>query len=264
MLKQNILKQIKKQLVWIEKYIPEDFDIKDYEKLLEKSVYPFNFYEFVISYLLWNWFISFDKYLELREDYMLKNKHLDKFEMAWKKVGKFMEDLLLEWNFGLEKPSKDIDESFSQQTSYDAYMDLENWNIIRVEIKAARFTDRNMKTNNLMEKAIYYNQVFDEEWNLQENIDVNFWLNFQQLKPELADIFIFAWIFRDEIVYWVFTSEEIKEFWIDWMHSWNKWYEWQLHMKPNNIGDYMNYMATKDKLKKIIIEKFTNNDQINV
>lgn len=218
-------------------------------------LYPFNEYEFVISNLLWRWKMDLVEYNEMREKYYEKNIHLDKFQMAWKSVWKWAEDLMIEWNYDLKKPSRRIDPNYTQQTSYDAYMKYEEW-IIRVEIKASRVSDSSSHEEALVDKALFSTD------------DKPFWMNFQQLKPQLCDVFIFIAIYRDSLTYWVLSSNEVKNYWNEkgqrwrfsqWQHSWNAWNEWQLHIKNVNISDFDKYLAEKNNIKEKIVCAFLRN-----
>jgi hypothetical protein len=49
---------------------------------LSDIVYPFSDYEFIISNLLGSDKMSLSEYESMREEYITKNRHLDKFQMA--------------------------------------------------------------------------------------------------------------------------------------------------------------------------------------
>lgn len=46
------------------------------------NVYPFNSFEYIISHLLAEKIISLDDYLQIRSDYIKRNKFLDLFEIT--------------------------------------------------------------------------------------------------------------------------------------------------------------------------------------
>ncbi|MEW6481971.1 MAG: hypothetical protein AB1397_03050 [bacterium] len=50
-----------------------------------------------------------------------------------------------------------------------------------------------------MEKALRYGS------------DEPFWMNYQQIKVDMADVFIFIGVWIERIVYWVMSKEEIKK-----------------------------------------------------
>jgi hypothetical protein len=171
------------------------------EKLKTLSIiYPFSEYEFVISTLLGLKKMSFEEYETMKEAYLLKNAHLDKFQMAGKSVGKWAEDLMIEGGYGLQRPSKKIDPNYSQQTSYDAVMIYEN-HLIRIEIKAARMTESGNDEDFFVDKALF-----------STDKEKSFWLNFQQLKPQYCDVFVFIAIYRDKLIHRILSSDEVKNY----------------------------------------------------
>lgn len=221
-------------------------------------IYPFNEYEFVISNLLGRWKMNLEEYDKMRENYHSRNIHLDKFQMAWKSVWKWAEDLLLEGNYWLYKPSRKIDINYSQQTSYDAYMNFQD-NIIRVEIKASRVTESWNNDDFFIDKALFSTD------------NKSFWMNFQQLKPQFCDVFIFIAIYRDKLTYWVLSSDEVKNYgnntwdrwkFSKWQHSWNSWNEWQLHIRDTNISDFDKYSVEKEDISESIIMAFKKQKNI--
>ena len=62
-------------------------------------------------------------------------------------------------------------------------------------------------------------------------------MNFQQLKPQCCDVFIWVAVFRDEIVLWVMNSDEVAKnpLFSKGQHRGNKGNEGQLHIKDNNV-----------------------------
>lgn len=219
---------------------------------LEDLVYPFSDYEFIISNLLWLDKMSLEEYENMREEYMGRNRHLDKFQMAWKNVGKWAEDIMIDWWYWLQKPSKVVDSNYSQQTSYDAYMDY-NWGIIRVEIKASRVTESWNDTEIFIDKALF------------SDTDKTFWMNFQQLKPQYCDVFVFIAIYRDKLKYWILSSNEVRNYWNQgwqhwrfspWQHSWNAGNEWQLHIRETNIQDFNWFLTEPENIRDAIINAY--------
>lgn len=215
-------------------------------------VYPFSDYEFIISNLLGSDKMSLAEYENMREEYMTRNRHLDKFQMAWKSVGKWAEDIMIDWWHRLKKPSKKIDPNYSQQTSYDAYMEY-NWTIIRVEIKASRVTESWNNTDFFIDKALF------------SDTDNTFWMNFQQLKPQYCDVFIFIAIYRDKLKHWILSSNEVRNYWdwewhswrfSPWQHSWNAGNEWQLHIRETNIHDFDWFLSEPENIRNTIIEAY--------
>lgn len=244
------------ELLAIEKII-KGLSTMEKNKMLDKlqkleNVYPFSDYEFIISNLLWIGKMSIAEYENMREKYIQRNRHLDKFEMAWKSVWKWAEDLLIDWWHGLKKPSKKVDPNYSQQTSYDAYLEHNN-SIIRVEIKASRVTESWNDEDIFIDKALF------------SDTTKSFWMNFQQLKPQYCDVFVFMAIYRDKLKYWILSSNAVKNYWNDeshnwkfskWQHSWNSGNEWQLHIRDTNISDFDINLTEPENIKNAIIEAY--------
>ncbi len=64
-----------------------------------------------------------------------------------------------------------------------------------------------------------------------------FLMNFQQLKPQCSDIFIWVAVFRNEIVIWVMNSNEVLQnsLFSRGQHRGNHGNEGQLHITHDNI-----------------------------
>lgn len=67
-------------------------------------------------------------------------------------------------------------------------------------------------------------------------------MNFQQVKPDCCDVFVWIAVWRDRIRYWVFSSSEVREnqFFTDKQHRGNVG-EGQLHVKDTNIATFDRY-----------------------
>lgn len=82
---------------------------------------------------------------------------------------------------------------------------------------------------------------------LSRNTQKRFLMNFQQLKPQCCDVFIWVAVFRDEIVLWIMNSCEVLNhpLFSKGQHRGNKGNEGQLHIKHDNI-DILNRFELKD------------------
>ncbi len=135
--------------------------------------------------------LTLDGYHELRDSYIARNLYLYIFEIsaprtfgeAWAQG--HLKELVPE----LQKPSRKSDPQYSGQ--YDLYLDG-----IRVEVKASRAVDANMD-------APLYVKALASESNKE------FWMNFQQVKPDCCDVFVWVAVWRDVIRYWVLSSNEV-------------------------------------------------------
>jgi len=78
-------------------------------------------------------------------------------------------------------------------------------------------------------------------------------MNFQQIKLNVSDVFIFVGVWADEIVYWALSNDEVKN---------NKYLshqhrggiEYQIGMTDKNIADFYKYRISASKLANKVIE----------
>ena len=83
-------------------------------------------------------------------------------------------------------------------------------------------------------------------------------MNFQQIKPDCCDVFVWIAVWSDVIRYWVLSSDEVKT---------NKYYshgqhrgnigEGQLWLKNTNIAEFTEYEVDVRHILEKIIEKGT-------
>jgi len=185
----------------------------------DQAIFPFNEYEHLICNLIELKGMTFQQYMELRTEYINKNPNLWIFEIsAPRGFGEKFAETYVHGKCGdLVKPSKRLDPNYSGQ--YDMRLDG-----IKIEVKASRAVDKG-SDDPLYMKA------------LSRNTKKPFLMNFQQLKPQCCDVFIWVAVFRDEIVLWVMNSLEVQNnplFSIG-QHWGNKGNEGQLHVKEDNI-----------------------------
>ena len=181
------------------------------------SVYPFNKYEYIISSLLGRGLMTIDEYKALRDEYLARNEYLHLFEIsAPRDFGeKWAQDHLKTLIPELATPTRSRDPKYSGE--YDLLLDDK----IRIEVKASRVVDASEK-GSLVERA------------LSIDSNKNFLMNFQQIKPECCDVFVWIAVWREEIRYWVLSSEQVKQLYSDKQHRGNKG-EGQFHMTHTNI-----------------------------
>ena len=235
---------LKKQL---EKLI-DSLSAENREKLKNRlddliSVYPFNEYEFIISSLLGLDKITLDDYLEVRDEYIARNMYLYLFELAPRTFGEqWAQGHLKELAPEFIKPTKKIEENYSGQ--YDFLYQLPNGKMIKIEVKASRAVDF------VSQEPLYVKAL---AWGSKNPFD----MNFQQVKPKCCDVFIWIGVWCDTIKYWVLSSKEVEK---------NKYYskgqhrgntgEGQLHLKHDNIKDFVKYEANPKELLEKIIEVY--------
>lgn len=198
------------------------------------SVFPFNEYEYILVFLKDREIITFEEYEKLRENYVKANKYLKLYGLAPRIFGQI-------WG---EKQIKNLDSRFkkadkSLDPKYDGHYDI--WiGGLRVEIKACRAIHA-IKGRDIVSKALRYDSKKP------------FWMNFQQLKPDYCDIFIFIGVWVDRIVYWVMTSKEAKESkYISHQHEGG--IEYQIGITNKNIAEFAIYETPSFKIAETILQ----------
>jgi|GEM_PF-1870718 hypothetical protein len=112
---------------------------------------------------------------------------------------------------------------------------------VRVEVKAARAIDTK-KRGDLVSEALGHNSAG------------SFWMNFQQLKPDICDVFVFIGVWVDEIVYWVMSAEEVKNNpYLS--HQQRGGIEYQIGITNKNIREFEPYKVTARQLPDIVKSK---------
>lgn len=229
----------------LEKLI-EELPVNNKEKLRDSlkdlmSVFPFNEYEYIISNLLGFKKIALDDYLSIREEYLARNEYLHIFEkygsptsfgITW--AQSHIHSIVPE----LKKPTKKEYPDFDNE--YDFLYKHKKKNI-RIEVKASRAVDaKNSEPLYIKALALNSEKPFD--------------MNFQQIKPDHCDVFVWLAVWRDAIKYWVFASKEIanNRYYSKGQHRGNEG-EGQLHFNRENISSFKKYEAQpKNLLEKII------------
>ncbi len=180
--------------------------------------------------------MSFEQYMEIRTEYIRTNPNLWIFEIsAPRGFGeKFAQTYVQDKCPKLKTPNKTLDPNYSGD--YDLWLDG-----IKVEVKASRAVDRDSK------EPLYIKA-------LSRQTNLNFVMNFQQLKPQYCDVFIWMAVFRDQIVLWVMSSKEVSEnpFYSRGQHRGNKGNEGQLHIHQGNIEQLSIYELQDDNLEQAI------------
>lgn len=200
------------------------------------SVYPFNRFEYIISNLIGLNRITLQQYIELRNNYLERNKYLYVFEItaprtfgeSW--AQRHLNEIVPE----LKRPSVNLDPSYSGE--YDFW-----YNGIKIEVKASRAVMRK-SGEPLIVKA------------LSSNSAAGFDMNFQQIKPTCCDVFVWIGVWRDVIRYWVLSNDEVRNnpYYSKGQHRGN-FGEGQLWLKETNIQDFSQYeVSVRDILDAIV------------
>ena len=204
----------------------------------DQAIFPFNEYEHLICSLIDKGGLSYDQYLEIRTEYINANPNLWIFEIsAPRGFGeKFAQTYIQGKCSKLEKPSKKIDPTYTGQ--YDLWLDG-----ISIEVKASRAVDSDS------DEPLYMKA-------LSRKTERRFLMNFQQLKPQCCDVFIWVAVFRDEIVLWIMNSQEVlnNPLFSKGQHRGNKGNEGQLHVKNDNVHLLKPYELKGDNIEQMIRE----------
>ncbi|MCD6594993.1 hypothetical protein J7L68_04875 [bacterium] len=215
------------------------------------SAYPFNEYEYIISNLLAKNKLTYDEYLDLRNSYINRNLYLYIFEIS---APRGFGD---KWAFGhlmqlvptFERPSKKIDPEYSNQ--YDLILKWDS-HIIKIEVKASRAVDFERPDEPLYVKA------------LSSDLDRPFDMNFQQIKPKCADVFIWIAVWRDKMRYWVLSANEVatNQHYSKGQHRGNIG-EGQLHLNQDNINEFAKYETESTNIREAVISAYKRQNDIN-
>jgi hypothetical protein len=202
----------------------------------DQAIFPFNEYEYLICNLIEKGGLTYEQYLDIRTEYISENPNLWVFEIsAPRGFGeKFAQTYVQGKCSKLKKPSKKLDPNYSGE--YDLWLDG-----ITIEVKASRAVDSDS------EEPLYMKA-------LSRDTKKRFLMNFQQLKPQCCDVFIWVAVFRDEIVLWVISSSEVQNHTLfsKGQHRGNKGNEGQLHIKHDNIDKLNKYVLVGDNLEQAI------------
>lgn len=213
----------------------------DLEEILEiieqdQAIFPFNEYEHLICNLIEKGGMSYEQYIEIRTEYISENPNLWIFEIsAPRGFGeKFAQTYVQGKCSKLKKPSKKLDPNYKGE--YDLWLDG-----ITIEVKASRAVDSDS------DEPLYMKA-------LSRRTKKHFLMNFQQLKPQCCDVFIWVAVFRDEIVLWIMNSDEVLNhpLYSKGQHRGNKGNEGQLHVKDDNVGQLSKYELKDDDIEKAI------------
>ena len=235
---EKLIRELQKQIQRMNVVSGGQYDLSEEVLAHLYSVYPFNRFEYIMSHLIATGTITLQQYLNIRNDYLERNRYLYVFEItAPRTFGEtWAQRHLNEVVPELKRPSAKLDPDYSGQ--YDFWYDG-----IRIEVKASRAV-RRKSGDSLILKA------------LSSDSKYGFDMNFQQIKPACCDVFVWIGVWRDVIRYWVLSSDEVRSnrYYSAWQHRGNTG-EGQLWLKETNIRDFTEYEAGVRQLLDKIIEK---------
>ena len=132
------------------------------------------------------------------------------------------------------KPDRSLDPSYEGQ--YDLWLDG-----MRIEVKASRAT-HTKRRGNLASKALRYGS------------DDPFWMNYQQLKLDICEAFVFIGVWVNRIIYWVMSNGEIKTNRFL-SHQHRGGIEYQIGIRDNNITAFDVYKVEAESVADTILAK---------
>ena len=202
------------------------------------SVFPFSEYEYIITILVDCHVISFNEYEALRKNYVSSNRYLDLFSLAPRVFGQIWgENHLMDLDGRFQKPDKNLDPQ--HEGKYNFWLEG-----IRVEVNAARAI-HTKKRGDMASKALHW------------GAEAPFWMNYQQLKLDICDVFVFIGVWVDLIVYWVMSNEEVKE--NNYLsHQHRGGIEYQIGIRNKNIQEFDAFKIDATALAITVVTKAKN------
>ena len=204
----------------------------------DNAVFPFNEYEFLLISMLSQGGITYDDYKKIRAEYLSHNPNLWVFEIsAPRDFGeKYAQTLLQTMSSNLLIPNNSLDGNYHGE--YDLWLDG-----IKIEVKASRMMDKN-SNEPLYKKA------------LSSKTKKNFLMNFQQLKPQCCDVFVWLAVYRDSTTIWVMSSSEVTKHpdYSQGQHRGNIGNEGQLHITQKNIHTLDKYIVQGTNIETAICD----------
>ncbi len=164
--------------------------------LNSKALYPFSVEGQLLEYFLSIEEITYPQYAQLKDDYIQRNQYLELFDMAPRTYGQT-------WG---EQHIRSLFPQFMKATKENlagAYPDFDGefdlwYNGIRVEVKACR-ANSTRTGGSLSSRAFLHSEAYN----------TGFKYHYQQLKPSCCDVFIWIGTCRDELLYWVLSSQDL-------------------------------------------------------
>lgn len=163
----------------------------------EKALYPFSIENKLLTYYLSIGEITYERYSQLSAEYCKRNKYLDLFDMAPRTYGQTWGEQHIRSLFPqfIKATKENISAKYP---AFDGEFDL--WlDGIRIEVKACR-ANSTRAGGSLASRAYLHSEAKA----------AGFKYHYQQLKPSCCDVFIWIGTCRDELIYWVLTSEELQ------------------------------------------------------
>ncbi|MCD6567673.1 MAG: hypothetical protein J7K94_02940 [Dehalococcoidia bacterium] len=201
------------------------------------SVFPFNEYEYILMFLLDKEVLAFDEYEKLRDRYVSENRYLNLYGLAPRTFGQIWgEEHIRDLDSRFVKPNTSLDPEYKGQ--YDLWIEG-----IKLEVKASRAIHTKRRID-LTSKALHWDSTDP------------FWMNFQQLKLDICDVFIFIGVWVDVIVYWVLSNSQVQSNSFL-SHQHRGGIEYQIGITDKNILEFDRFRTNPLDLAKKVISQGT-------
>jgi hypothetical protein len=162
------------------------------------------------------------------------NRYLNLFGLAPRIFGQIWgEQHLRDLDGRFKKADRSLDPEHEGQ--YDLWIEG-----VRVEVKAARAIDTK-KRGDLVSKA------------LRTDSHRPFWMNFQQLKLDMCDVFVFLGVWVDAIRYWVLSHDAVKSSPFL-SHQHRGGVEYQIGITDKNLADFDKYLVEPTSVADKVIQ----------
>ena len=187
--------------------------------------------------------ITYQEYQDIRDEYIAQNPNLWIFEIsAPRTFGEdFAQNHITSKSRLIQRASKRLDPNYSGQ--YDLWLDG-----IKIEVKASRAVDAESK------EPLYIKA-------LSSDTQKSFLMNFQQLKPQYCDVFIWLAVFRDAIRIWIINSNTVinHPLYSQGQHRGNLGNEGQLHITKTTIHLFDEFELLGDDIINAIKTAYQSN-----
>ena len=88
-------------------------------------------------------------------------------------------------------------------------------------------------------------------------------MNFQQIKPGCADVFLWIGVWRDNIRYWVLSRDEVanNKYFSKGQHRGNVG-EGQLHVNRENMDEFNKYEVGSTDIRKAVVAAYKRQSKL--
>ena len=198
------------------------------------SAFPFNEYEYIIAFLTNRGILSFAEYETLRERYVSANRYLALFDLSPKTFGGWAERHLQDLDDSFRTPNRNLDPRYDGE--YDLWLDG-----VKVEVKSSRAAASN-RSGPLASRALRWGD------------GAPFEMNFQQVKLDICDVFIFVGVWLDRIIYWAMSNDEMKNRpSLSTQHRGG--IEFQIWVKDSNMEGFEAHRVEASAIAEAVMEK---------